>query len=88
MQQGSPVLDAPGTDQKINGFANGDAAPAQGAEIASSLNGDSISRHGGHIELPEQGFYLLGLLFAVETLKDFAQHQIPDYDFVPPERIA
>src|SRR3954447_15753602 len=79
VEQRPAVLDAPGADQQTDGLADGDAAPAQGTEIAGCRNGNRISRHVHDFEAPQQGFDFPSRPFIVKALQHLAQHQIADY---------
>jgi hypothetical protein len=78
MQQGPAVLDALNADhdalnadQEIYGFANGDAEPAQGSEIARGDGRDYVAGHLYDLEAAQQSL---------------AEHQVAHDDFFDTEK--
>jgi hypothetical protein len=80
MQQRSPVFDAPGADQQVDGFANCYAASAQAAKIARRNDCDCVSAHWRNLKPTKQTFDLGCLAFATQTGENLAHHQVADYD--------
>ena len=83
MQQRQLVFDAPSSNQQIDGLADGNPAPAQGAKVAGSGDGDCISGHGYDFESAQERFNLPSRPLAIETLQHLAKHQISDDDLIP-----
>src|SRR5690242_16107254 len=88
MKQRKAVLDAPSPDQEIDGRANGDAARAQGTEIAGGGYGDCIARHRYNVKTTKQPHHLACGTLVCKTLQDFAKHQIANNDFALAEQLT
>jgi hypothetical protein len=69
VQQWPAVLNAPGADQEIDGLANGNAAPAQAAEIASCSNGNGFAPHLNELETAQQSLDRSRRSLALEALQ-------------------
>src|ERR1700722_9309269 len=80
VEQWPAVLDAPGSDQEVDGLANGDATPAQGTEITGGRDRDRLAGHRHDVEAAQQALDLERCLFAVEALQHLTKHQIPNDD--------
>ena len=87
VQQRQPMLDAPCSDQKVHGLADGNAATPERSKIARGSDGDRRACHWLNLEAAEKAFNLLCRLFIVEPLQHFAKHQVANDDFVLTENL-
>jgi hypothetical protein len=83
VQQRPTIFDAPGSDQEIDGLANGHAASAQRPEIAGRRDHNRISRHRHDFEAAQKSLDLTGSPFAIQTLQNLAKDQIAENDLLP-----
>src|SRR3984893_14079306 len=85
VEQGPAVLDAPGADQEVDGLADSDPAPAQGAEIARRRDSDRVAGHRHNFEAAQQGLDFSSRPLAVKPLQHLAKHHIPHDNLVRAE---
>src|SRR5947207_10393882 len=76
------MRDAPRADQKIDGLADRNAAPAQKSKICRRHDRDGIASHSHNLEAPQQSLDLLRLALAAEALENLAKHQIAKRDLI------
>src|SRR5467141_348578 len=82
VQQWPAVLDAPCSNQQVDGLADGDAALAQGTEITGRYDRNLLPGHWHYFEAQQQGLDFSRCPLATKTLQHLAKHQIPNDDFV------
>src|SRR5580700_9389009 len=82
MKQWSAVYDAPGTNQEVDGFANGNPSPAQISKIAGCGDGNGIAPHSDDRKPAQQRLDLFRRAFAIKALQHLAKHQIPHDDLL------
>src|SRR5438105_15484653 len=88
VEQWPAVLDAPGADQKVDGLADGDPAPAQGTEIAGCCDGNRFTGHWHNFEAAQERLDFPSRPLVVKALQYLANHQIPDDNLVGAENRA
>jgi hypothetical protein len=88
VKQWPAVLDAPGADQQVDCLADGDAAPAQGTEIAGSCDCNCVTGHCHNFKAAQQSLDVSGGPFASQALQYLAKHQVANDDLLCTESEA
>ncbi len=78
VKQLNPVFHAPGSDDRIDGLANGNAGPAQQAEVFRRLNRDMAASKLHYRKGSQQHQRRIESSFGSKTLKDLGQDQVTD----------
>jgi hypothetical protein len=72
VKERNTILDAPSSNDKVDGLADSDAEPAQGSEIFRRQHSNGITGHRNDLEAAKQRFYLSSRPFAIQALQDLA----------------